>query len=144
MGQIYQTERTAGRDGHAQATAVNSATGPRASRTDRAIVAGGIAGAILASSCCIVPLALVTLGIGGAWVSRLTALAPDKPYFLAGTAALLGIGFWRVYGRPAPACVPGTLCAVPSSRRFTKAALWLGAAVAVLAASVDYWAPLFW
>ncbi|WP_342634038.1 mercuric transporter MerT family protein [Mesorhizobium waimense] len=42
----------------------------------RLLVAGGLLGALAASSCCIVPLVLFSLGIGGAWISNLTALAP--------------------------------------------------------------------
>ncbi len=38
------------------------------------IAAGGILGALAASSCCIVPLVLFGLGIGGAWIGNLTAL----------------------------------------------------------------------
>ena len=39
---------------------------------------GGALGAILASSCCIVPLLLLSLGISGAWIGNLTALEPYK------------------------------------------------------------------
>jgi mercuric ion transport protein len=117
---------------------------PQAGAGDRLLVAGGITGAILASSCCVLPLLLVTLGISGAWISRLTALAPYKPYFLTGSVVLLGAGFWHVYRRKPSPCEPGTLCAVPTSRRLTKTALWLGAGLVALSASVDLWAPLFW
>jgi len=112
--------------------------------SDRLLAAGGIVGALVASSCCVLPLALVTLGVGGAWMSRLTALAPYKWYVLIGTTVLLGIGFWHTYWRPARVCEPGSVCAVPASRRFTKAALWAGAGLVALSASVDLWAPLFW
>ncbi len=112
--------------------------------SDRLLAAGGIVGALVASSCCVLPLALVTLGVGGAWMSRLTALAPYKSYTLIGTTVLLGIGFWHAYWLRAPACAPGCVCAVPASRRFTKAALWAGAGLVALSASVDVWAPLFW
>jgi len=111
---------------------------------DRLLAVGGLAGAALASSCCVLPLVLVTVGIGGAWVSRLTALAPYQPYVLGATVPLLGIGLWHVYLRPAPACEPGTLCAVPGSRRFTKAALWAGVGLVALAATAELWGPLFW
>lgn len=110
----------------------------------RLLAAGGIAGAVLASSCCVLPLLLVALGISGAWIGKLTALAPFKPYFLGLSGLLLGVGFWHVYRREQPACEPGTLCEVPASRRFTKSALWLGAGLVALSASVDLWAPLFW
>ena len=45
----------------------------------RLIAVSGILGALAASSCCIVPLVLFSIGIGGAWIGNLTALAPYKP-----------------------------------------------------------------
>lgn len=121
-------------------------TGDAESRVGRegVLVAAGVVGAVLASSCCVVPVALVVLGLGGAWVGHLTALDPYQPYFLAGTAVLLSAGFWHVYIRPAPACAATSHCARPASRWFTQAALWLGTALAVVAASADYWAPFFY
>jgi mercuric ion transport protein len=110
----------------------------------RVLVVGGLAGALLASSCCVLPLVLVTLGVTGTWMSDLTALAPFKPYFLTATAALLGLGFWQVYRRKPANCLPGTLCAVPAARRVTKTLLWFGAGLALIAASIDLWAPYFW
>lgn len=104
----------------------------------------GIAGAILASACCVVPLLLVTLGVSGAWISNLTALEPFKPYVAAATSVLIGLGFWHVYVRPKPACEDGSYCARPESSRLTKAALWIGAAVILLAVSIDWWAPFFY
>jgi mercuric ion transport protein len=66
----------------------------------RLVAAGGLIGAILASSCCIAPLLLLTLGVSGAWVGTLTALAPYQGYFIAATLAFLGAGFWYVYWKP--------------------------------------------
>ncbi|WP_439477966.1 mercuric transporter MerT family protein [Brevundimonas sp.] len=106
--------------------------------------AGGIVGAILASACCIVPLLLVTLGVSGAWIGNLTALEPFKPYVAVVTLALIGLGFWRVYFQRRPACEDGSYCARPQSSRITRAALWIGAAVVLLALSIDWWAPLFY
>ena len=56
-----------------------------ASRTQKLVAAGGILGAIAASACCIAPLALFSLGVSGAWIGNLTALAPYQPYFIAAT-----------------------------------------------------------
>ena len=56
-------------------------------RTQKFVAAGGILGAIAASSCCIAPLVLFSLGISGAWIGNLTALAPYQPYFIAATLA---------------------------------------------------------
>jgi len=106
--------------------------------------AGGIIGAILASSCCVAPLLLVTLGVSGAWIGSLTALEPYKPYFLPATALLLAGGFWHVYWRPRKACAEGSYCARPASGAITKAALWTGTVLAALAATVNYWAQFLY
>jgi mercuric ion transport protein len=117
----------------------------RSSQTGRRWIAGGsLIGAILASSCCIVPLVLVSFGLGGAWLGSLTALEPYKPYFMVGTVILLGAGYWQVYVKPKRACAPGSSCARPASERLTKAALWLATLVVLLAATISYWAPLFY
>jgi mercuric ion transport protein len=103
---------------------------------------GGLAAGLLASSCCILPLALVSLGIGGVWVGKLTALAPYQPVFLTLAAALIGTGLWRAY-RKQENCAPGSLCEVPSATRATKALLWIGAVVAAASASVNLFVPYF-
>jgi mercuric ion transport protein len=106
--------------------------------------AGGIIGAILASSCCIAPLVLLTLGVSGAWIGNLTALEPYKPYFAAVTLAFIGLGFWHVYFRTKPECVEGSYCARPQSSIITKAALWVATLLVVLALTIDWWAPFFY
>ena len=105
---------------------------------------GGALGALLASSCCIAPLLLVTLGISGAWISNLTALDPYKPYFIGVTVIFLGLGFWHVYSRKAQACEDGSYCARPSSSIITKSALWLATVIVAFAATIDWWAPLLY
>ncbi len=108
------------------------------------LAAGGVIGAILASSCCIAPLILVMLGVSGAWIGTLTALEPYKPYFITATMAILALGFWHVYFRTMPACEDGSYCARPSSSLITKTALWLATALVALAATINWWAPLFY
>ncbi|WP_137935283.1 mercuric transporter MerT family protein [Mesorhizobium comanense] len=107
----------------------------------RLIAVGGILGALAASSCCIVPLILFSLGIGGAWIGNLTALAPYKPFFVAGTAGLLGYGFYLVYWKPRPACADGAACARPIPGRFVQLALWIATVLVVAAFAFDYIAP---
>jgi len=66
------------------------------------VAVGSVAGALGASSCCVLPLALFSLGIGGAWVSNLAVFAPYQSYFIAGTLPLLGYGFYLTYRNPKP------------------------------------------
>ena len=108
----------------------------------RLIAAGGILGALAASSCCIVPLILFSLGIGGAWIGNLTALAPYKPFFVAGTAGLLGYGFYLVYWKPRRACADGAACTRPIPNRLVQLALWIATVIVIAAFAFDYAAPL--
>lgn len=108
----------------------------------RLVAGGSILGAIGASACCIVPLALFSLGIGGAWIGNLTALAPYKPLFVAGTAGLLGYGFYLVYWKPKRACAEGTACAREIPNRFVEVALWSATVLVMSAFAFDYIAPV--
>lgn len=116
---------------------------PKGERTGW-LATSALIGAGLASACCVVPLLLVTLGISGAWIANLTALEPYKPYVAAVTLALLGFGFWHVYFKPKPPCEDGAYCARPQSARTTKAVLWFGLAIVILALTIDWWAPWFY
>lgn len=104
--------------------------------TTPVLAAGGLATGLLAASCCILPLALVTAGIGGSWVARLTALAPYQPFFLGAAALMIGYGLWRAYRKP-QVCVPGSLCVNPAAGRATKTILWIGAFIAASAFGVS-------
>ncbi len=108
------------------------------------LATGGLIGAVLASSCCVVPLVLVTLGVSGAWIGSLTALEPYKLFFVLVTLALLAGGFWHVYRRRKPDCVEGSYCARPESARFTMSVLWAATIIIVLAMTLQWWAPLFY
>lgn len=107
----------------------------------RWIAAGSIVGALAASSCCILPLLLFSLGISGAWIANFTALAPYKPYFAAGTLALLGYGYYLVYVKPMQACADGS-CVRPLPSRFVKSSLWVATALVAAALSFDTIVPL--
>lgn len=96
------------------------------------LAAGGIIGAIAASSCCILPLVLFSAGVGGAWLGNLTALSAYQPYFVGITALFLGYGFWLVYFKP-KTCAEGDACARPLPNRVVKFGLWSATFLVVLA-----------
>lgn len=106
----------------------------------RLVAAGGILSAIAASSCCILPLVLFSLGISGAWISNLTALAPYKPYFVAGTFALLGYGYYLAYVKPKQACADGS-CVRSLPSRLVKSSLWIPTLLVTAALAFDSIAP---
>jgi mercuric ion transport protein len=104
----------------------------------------GLAGAFLASACCIVPLVLVTLGVSGAWIGNLTALEPYKPLTSGVAILFIGLGFWHVYFRKKPVCVDGSYCARAQSSRITKTVLWAATVLVLLSITINWWAPFFY
>ena len=106
------------------------------------LAAGGILGAIAASSCCILPLALFSLGITGVWIGRLTALSPYQPVFVTVTLVCLGYGYWLVRRSEQADCGDGTACARPLNRRIVKGALWSATALVALAIAWPFIVPL--
>lgn len=106
-------------------------------------VLAGAAAAVGASACCAGPLLLVILGVGGAWGSRLVALEPFQPYFVAMALLFFGFACYRLY-RTQEACAPGEVCAVPALRRRQRIVFWLVAAAAAPLMAFPLYAPLFY
>jgi len=107
-----------------------------------ALAAGGLA-ALLASTCCLGPLVLVTLGFSGAWIGNLTALEPYRPFFLGAALVALFLAYRRIF-RPAQDCKAGEVCAVPQVRRSYRAVFWIVAALVLIALAFPYVLPLFY
>src|SRR5215216_5963946 len=105
-------------------------------RRQNLIAAGGLLGALAASSCCILPLVLFGLGVSGAWIGNFTQLAVYQPYFIAATLAFLSYGYWLVY-RSTRACTGGEACARPLSSRIVKTSLILATILVVAALGLD-------
>src|SRR6267154_2872967 len=112
-------------------------------RRQKLMAAGGILGALAASSCCILPLVLFSVGVSGAWIGNFTQLAPYQPYFIAATIGFLGTGYWLVYRSSKLACADGDACARPLPNRLVKTGLILASLLAVAALGFNFLAPLF-
>ncbi|MHA1537007.1 MAG: mercuric transporter MerT family protein [Alphaproteobacteria bacterium] len=111
------------------------------SRAGGFLAAGGILGAVASTSCCILPLALFSAGVGGVWIGNLTALAPYQWVFIALTLAFLAGGFYLVYREPKVVCVGEQTCGSPRSRRIVKMALWSSIVLVAAAIAFPYVAP---
>lgn len=107
------------------------------------LAVGGVLAALGASSCCILPLVLFSVGVSGAWIGNLTALAPYQPLFIAVALAFLAAGFFRICRRPNVACADETSCATPASTRLTKIGLWTATVLVLAALTFPYTARLF-
>jgi mercuric ion transport protein len=133
---ISQTEK-------ATSLAPPEAEQPAMRRAQKLLTAGGVLGAIAASSCCILPLALFGLGVSGAWIGNLTRLAPYQPYFIAATVACLGAGYWLRYHSRKIVCADSEVCARPLPNRLVTMGLILATVLVAGALALDFLAPLF-
>ncbi len=76
------------------AETVNNSGSPKA--TNNTLASGGLisgAAAFIGASCCVLPLVLVNLGLGGAWITHLAFFAVAKPYFLAASFLFIAVAF---------------------------------------------------
>jgi mercuric ion transport protein len=127
-------------------TATDSLPKPRTvaappASTRRALYAGGLA-ALLASTCCLGPLVLLMLGVGGAWIGNLTALEPYRPLFIGIAVVALAFAYRRVFR--SLSCADGSVCTAPPVRATYKALFGLVAVLTLIAVSYPYLAPLFY
>ena len=97
-------------------------------------------GAAAASSCCALPLALSTAGLGGAWLSGLSELTVYRPYFLSVAAVALAAG-WVVAVRWRTACARADTCTKPARTLFTFSLLALSTLMVGTAAAWDWLEP---
>ena len=107
-------------------------------RGSRLIAAGGLLAALGAASCCVIPFALFTLGVSGAWIGNLTALEPYQPLFALLALGLVGYGAYRVYSKRKADCLPGAYCANSSSDRLAKIGLWAATGLVIVAVGFPY------
>src|SRR6266436_3350166 len=112
-------------------------------QTGRWSMVGAIATAFAASICCVGPLVLLVLGVGGARASRLPLLEPYRPAFMVVALGFLSSAFYRAY-RPSKgsgACATDGKCAVSRAGRIGRIALWIVTPVVLALLAIPYIAP---
>ena len=107
------------------------------------LAAGGMFASIgVCAACCLLPFALLSVGITGAWVSSLNAAEHYKTPLIALTVGLLGYGFYADYFKAARKRAVGVYCATcESSNRSVRLALWLGTVLAIGGIAFGYAEP---
>ena len=107
------------------------------------LIGGGLA-ALAASACCLGPLILVSLGIGGARVSNLTMLEPYRPIFIGIALICMTLAYRKIYSaKPAENCLPDTLCANPKTNRNYRVTFWIVSVLVLIALLYPYFVTLF-
>jgi len=103
---------------------------------------GAILAAIGASVCCVGPLLLLSLGIGGAWMSTLTSMQTVRPIFLILTLVFIGLGYRKLYLIP-ESCEEGEACASPEVKQKQRTTFWIGSGLIFLLLAFPWYAPFF-
>src|SRR5260370_32285487 len=106
-------------------------------RASRLLAAGGILAALGAASCCVIPFALFTLGVSGAWIGNLTALEPYQPIFAAVSLSFISFRPLRLPQKRQVVSAAG-YCATPQSDRFAQIGLLTATLLPLLPAAVPY------
>ena len=110
-------------------------------RSGRAATGAAVLGALAMTSCCILPLVLVSLGVTGVFIGQLTALYAYKWYTFAFASAFIGYGFWKLHRAEQGECRDGAACTRPKNRRVMKGTLWLATIVTAIAMIFPYVTP---
>lgn len=103
---------------------------------------GAIGTSIVASLCCIGPLVVLSLGIGGAWTSRLTVLAPYRSYSIGFVILSLVYSFYKLYLKP-PACEIGQPCAHPRTLFIQRLLFWVISLIILLLLTFPWYGSRF-
>jgi mercuric ion transport protein len=123
-------------------------TGETVGRGAPALALAALA-ALLASSCCVLPLLLALIGISGTWTSQLRMLQPYSNVLLGLAASALALAGWRIFRRQSPdgsaadaaaACeAQGLAC--HTSNRAARRWFWLVVLLALVPLLVPLLAP---
>ena len=104
---------------------------------------GSVLAGIGASACCVGPLLLLSMGIGGAWIAHLTALEPYWPVFIVLTVLFLGATFWKLYLAP-QSCAVGDDCFADGTRKVQRILLWVLLQIVLLLVASPWILPIFY
>ena len=117
---------------------MNLAEGEHGRETPKWGLVGAVAAAVGASVCCLGPLLLLALGVGGAWIGNLTAMERYRPYWMTAVLVFLGLAFFRVYRKPKEvACAPGGASSSDAGRG-NKIILWIVTALVLGLLALPY------
>lgn len=92
---------------------------------------GAVVSAVFGSFCCFGPFAAAALGITGAGFTQ--SFKPYRPWLIGVTMALIGFGFYAVYGRSSASC---------GAQGAQELVLWLATVVVLLLLLFPYYIPL--
>ena len=114
-----------------------------ANRAVKWAAAGGVLAALgVCAACCLLPFALLSVGIAGAWVSGLNAFAAYKWPLIGLAVLLLAYGYYAAYIKPRRICASGVACEVCGSSRAVRVGLWIAMILTIGGIVFEYIEPM--
>lgn len=107
-------------------------------------VSTAIFGGVAASACCVLPLVFLWVGISGAWIANLTALAEYHLWIMNGALLMLGVSYRLIFNNPKKKCEDGESCKKPLSQTLVKGAFGIAAILIGIAAVLPYAAGFYY
>lgn len=104
-------------------------------KKEKLTATGAVITAIIASLCCIGPIAVAMIGVGS--IAAFSIFWDFRPYLIGLTIVLLGIAFYLTYRKREIVCEDGT-CKFESASKWSKGAVWLATLIAMLAIAYPY------
>ena len=104
---------------------------------------GSVVAGVGASICCVGPLLLLSLGIGGAWIGSLTALEPYRPAFILLAVVFFFLAFRKLYLVPV-ACETGTDCIADRGGSSLRITFWIVTLLMLGLIATPWLMPLFY
>jgi len=120
---------------------MTKATSGTTSKFKNGSMIAAVIAAFGASLCCVGPLVLLALGIGGTWIGSLAALEPYRPIFIGITLVFLFLAFRKLYIVPRQ-CAPDDACAVPATLRNQRIVFWIVTVVLIALLTFPYYATV--
>jgi len=102
---------------------------------------GALMAAIGASACCVGPFLLLSLGVGGAWMSSLTSMEATRPIFMGLALLFIALGFRKLY--LVPDCCKDDACALPDVKRRQRVIFWIGSIAILLLLAFPWYVGFF-
>ena len=98
-----------------------------------------------ASLCCVAPLVLISLCLGGAWLANLTLFEPLRPWLIALSLAFIGFAYYQLYLAPKEKqCNLDTICANQTTQNKQRLFYWLVTIPLLGLLALPWIAPLFY
>lgn len=106
------------------------------------LIASVLAG-LGASLCCVGPLLLLSLGIGGTWMATLTAFESVRPLFMGLALLFISLTFRKLYVTDRY-CDPGKPCADEAVVRKQRFIFWIVSIPLLGLLAFPWFAPMFY